>query len=99
MVVKWAGGLYLLYLGIKLVRAGISPIERAAQAQPGSRWRLAPMPTPTLCSDRIVTGMPARAGILQPLTKAFENWQPINKSIFPQSTDSSNPSTEIIDRK
>ncbi len=39
-VVKWAGGLYLLYLGIKLLRAGISPAELAAPAAPGSRWRL-----------------------------------------------------------
>jgi threonine/homoserine/homoserine lactone efflux protein len=39
-VVKWAGGLYLLYLGVKLLRAGISPIELAAPATPGSRWRL-----------------------------------------------------------
>ena len=39
-VVKWAGGLYLLYLGIKLLPAGISPAELAAAAAPGSRWRL-----------------------------------------------------------
>jgi threonine/homoserine/homoserine lactone efflux protein len=39
-VVKWAGGLYLLYLGIKLLRAGISPAELAAPAAPGSRWKL-----------------------------------------------------------
>jgi threonine/homoserine/homoserine lactone efflux protein len=38
--VKWAGGLYLLYLGTRLLRAGISPIALAAPAQPGSRWRL-----------------------------------------------------------
>jgi len=38
--VKWAGGLYLLYLGIKLLRAGISSAELAAPAAPGSRWRL-----------------------------------------------------------
>ncbi|MEO8022120.1 LysE family translocator [Polaromonas sp.] len=39
-VVKWAGGLYLLYLGIKLLRAGISPTELTAPAAPGSRWKL-----------------------------------------------------------
>jgi len=38
--VKWAGGLYLLYLGIKLLRAGISPSEIARPAVPVSRWRL-----------------------------------------------------------
>lgn len=40
MVIKWVGGLYLLFLGIKLLRAGISPAELAAPAAPGSRWRL-----------------------------------------------------------
>ncbi|MGH8859611.1 MAG: LysE family translocator [Polaromonas sp.] len=39
-VVKLAGGLYLLYLGVKLLRAGISSAELAAPAAPGSRWRL-----------------------------------------------------------
>ncbi|MDQ0571811.1 threonine/homoserine/homoserine lactone efflux protein [Variovorax paradoxus] len=39
-VVKWAGGLYLLYLGIKLLRAGITSSEIAAPAAPASRWRL-----------------------------------------------------------
>ena len=39
-VVKWAGGLYLLYLGIKLLRAGISSAELTAPALPGSRWTL-----------------------------------------------------------
>lgn len=38
--VKWAGGLYLLYLGIRLMRAGISATEIAAPAAPASRWRL-----------------------------------------------------------
>ncbi|MGO4394825.1 LysE family translocator [Variovorax sp. M-6] len=38
--IKWVGGLYLLYLGIKLLRAGISPAVLAAPATPGSRWRL-----------------------------------------------------------
>lgn len=40
MLVKWGGGLYLLYLGIKLLRAGISSAELAIPAAPGSRWRL-----------------------------------------------------------
>ncbi|WP_182340723.1 LysE family translocator [Comamonas koreensis] len=39
-VVKWAGGLYLLYLGIKLLRAGISPSELAAAPVSSSRWKL-----------------------------------------------------------
>jgi threonine/homoserine/homoserine lactone efflux protein len=39
-VVKWVGGLYLLYLGIRLMRAGITSTEMAAPAAPASRWRL-----------------------------------------------------------
>jgi threonine/homoserine/homoserine lactone efflux protein len=39
-VVKWVGGLYLLYLGIKLLRAGITSTEVATPAAPNSRWRL-----------------------------------------------------------
>lgn len=39
-VVKWAGGLYLLYLGLKLLRAGITTAEATTPAAPGSRWRL-----------------------------------------------------------
>jgi threonine/homoserine/homoserine lactone efflux protein len=39
-VVKWVGGLYLLYLGVKLLRAGIASAELAAPAATGSRWRL-----------------------------------------------------------
>lgn len=39
-VVKWVGGLYLVYLGIKLLRAGISAPELTARAAPASRWRL-----------------------------------------------------------
>ena len=38
--VKWVGGLYLLFLGIKLLRAGASAAQLAAVAAPGSRWRL-----------------------------------------------------------
>jgi threonine/homoserine/homoserine lactone efflux protein len=39
-VVKWVGGLYLIYLGVKLLRAGISAPELVARAAPASRWRL-----------------------------------------------------------
>ncbi|WP_439608043.1 LysE family translocator [Hydrogenophaga sp.] len=38
--IKWAGGLYLIYLGTKLLRAGISSAELAAPPAPQSRWRL-----------------------------------------------------------
>lgn len=39
-LIKWAGGLYLIYLGVKLLRAGISSTELAAPPAPQSRWRL-----------------------------------------------------------
>jgi threonine/homoserine/homoserine lactone efflux protein len=39
-VVKWAGGLYLIYLGIKLLRAGVSSAELSKPVAPASRWRL-----------------------------------------------------------
>ena len=39
-VVKWVGGLYLLYLGARLLRAGVAPADMAAPVVPGSRWRL-----------------------------------------------------------
>ncbi len=39
-VVKWVGGLYLLYLGIRLLRAGITSTEVPAPTAPNSRWRL-----------------------------------------------------------
>lgn len=39
-LIKWAGGLYLIYLGIRLLRAGISSSELAAPPAPQSRWRL-----------------------------------------------------------
>lgn len=38
-VVKTVGGLYLLYLGFKLLRAGVSPATLPAAAS-GSRWKL-----------------------------------------------------------
>lgn len=40
MVVKWVGGLYLLYLGIKLLRAGTSAPDLMASATLSSRWKL-----------------------------------------------------------
>jgi threonine/homoserine/homoserine lactone efflux protein len=39
-IVKWVGGSYLLFLGIKLLRAGIVPTEAIAHRASGSRWRL-----------------------------------------------------------
>jgi threonine/homoserine/homoserine lactone efflux protein len=39
-VVKCVGGVYLLWLGVKLLRAGVSSAEIAAPAAPKSRWRL-----------------------------------------------------------
>ncbi|MBP6776363.1 MAG: LysE family translocator [Piscinibacter sp.] len=38
--IKWVGGLYLLYLGVKLLRAGIASTEIALPALPGSYWKL-----------------------------------------------------------
>ena len=39
-IVKWVGGLYLLYLGVKLLRAGIASNDPAAPAVSASRWKL-----------------------------------------------------------
>jgi threonine/homoserine/homoserine lactone efflux protein len=39
-VVKWVGGLYLLYLGVKLLRADPSSAGLIARGAPKSRWRL-----------------------------------------------------------
>ena len=39
-VIKLAGGAYLLYLGVKLLRAGASATEMASPTVPNSRWRL-----------------------------------------------------------
>jgi threonine/homoserine/homoserine lactone efflux protein len=38
-MIKWAGGAYLLHLGIKLLRTGVS-LEPAAPTESGSRWAL-----------------------------------------------------------
>ena len=39
-LVKWAGGLYLLFLGFRLLCAGVSSAQLIAPDPPGSRWRL-----------------------------------------------------------
>lgn len=39
-VVKSAGGLYLIYLGVRLLRHGVASAGIAATAAPGSCWRL-----------------------------------------------------------
>lgn len=39
-VVKWVGGVYLVVLGIKLLRAGIASLPVAAPRAPDSAWRL-----------------------------------------------------------
>lgn len=39
-VIKWIGGLYLLYMGIKLLRAGISSVQPVTAAVSGSRRKL-----------------------------------------------------------
>jgi threonine/homoserine/homoserine lactone efflux protein len=38
--VKVVGGLYLLYLGFKLLRAGVTSVSLEAPAAPTSRWKL-----------------------------------------------------------
>lgn len=40
VAVKWVGGCYLLYLGIKLLRTGIASGEFFLSKAPDSRWRL-----------------------------------------------------------
>ncbi len=39
-LVKWAGGLYLLCLGIRMLRAGASPAVLLTPAAEASRWKL-----------------------------------------------------------
>jgi len=39
-MVKWAGGLYLLYLGVRLLLAGASSAVPVAPEAAGSRWKL-----------------------------------------------------------
>lgn len=39
-LVKLAGGLYLIYLGIRLLRSGVSPVHLGALQAPESRWKL-----------------------------------------------------------
>lgn len=39
-VIKWIGGLYLLYMGIKLLLAGLSSLQPVTPAVSGSRWKL-----------------------------------------------------------
>ena len=40
VAVKWIGGLYLLYLGIKLLRSGISPVQLTANGSQDSPWQV-----------------------------------------------------------
>ena len=49
-LVKLAGGLYLVYLGIKLLRSGVSPTDLGAPQVPESRWKL-------FCNTYIVTAL------------------------------------------
>ena len=39
-VIKWLGGLYLMFLGIRLLRTGVLPRRLAAPDDVASRWRL-----------------------------------------------------------
>jgi threonine/homoserine/homoserine lactone efflux protein len=39
-VVKWAGGLYLLFLGLKLFSAGIKPLRLQLDTENASSWKL-----------------------------------------------------------
>lgn len=39
-IIKWAGGLYLIYLGIKLLRAGVTAPEIKQKPKLASSWRL-----------------------------------------------------------
>lgn len=39
-VIKWIGGLYLIYLGIRLIRAGSQPVVPESAGTLDSRWKL-----------------------------------------------------------
>ena len=39
-VIKWIGGLYLIYLGIKLLRSGSTPLTAPTAGRLDSRWKL-----------------------------------------------------------
>ena len=39
-VIKWLGGLYLLFLGVKLLRSGVVPRQEVAPAAVASCWKL-----------------------------------------------------------
>lgn len=39
-VVKTVGGLYLVWLGLRMLRAGVGPVEAALPPEPDSLWRL-----------------------------------------------------------
>ena len=49
-VIKWAGGLYLIYLGIKLLCTRTSPIDTSPQTIPVSKWKL-------FCNTWLVTAL------------------------------------------
>jgi len=40
IVIKWIGGLYLTYLGIMLLRAGITTAITNAPELPGAKWKM-----------------------------------------------------------
>ena len=40
IAIKWLGGLYLLYMGFNLIRAGVSLVELTTPPIPESKWRL-----------------------------------------------------------
>ena len=39
-LVKWAGGLYLIYLGVRMLRSGVPVADLATAPAPASRWKL-----------------------------------------------------------
>ena len=38
--VKWIGGFYLIYLGIRLLSANVSPLKTQKTEMPDSKWKL-----------------------------------------------------------